>query len=323
MPHFEEEQVQLAREIDIIDFIQRYENFTFKPAGHSYKCIEHDSLIVKQDRKGWYWNSRDIGGANAIDYLQRIHGLSFSEAVNTLIGEQEYQKTNITPIPEAKKAVREFSLPERTDGKFTRAFAYLNKSRMINSNIISELMHNNKIYQDKNGNVVFVGFDSDNNPRNAAYRGTLSNVKYRGEAAGSDKRFGFSMDGTVKNTLYVFESPIDAMSHASLAAYILENKDAWKQHSRISLGGCTDLALEQYLSDHQNVKTIVFCLDNDEAGRSATDKFLKKYSEQGFSVRSRPPKEKDYNDDLKSYLVGELKEKLALEKDKKQNKMLR
>lgn len=83
------------------------------------------------------------------------------------------------------------------------------------------------------------------------------------------------------------------------------------------------MALEQYLSDHQNVKTIVFCLDNDEAGRSATDKFLKKYSEQGFTVRSRPPKEKDYNDDLKSYLVGELKEKLALEKDKKQNKMLR
>lgn len=324
MPHFNDEQIKSAREVDIIDFLQRFEGFTFKQAGHSYKCVEHDSLIIMGDRKGWYWNSRDIGGANAIDYLKKIYEMNFSEAIEKLIGESEFQKSNNTTIPGVKtNTLREFSLPQKTAGKFNRAFAYLNKSRMISPKIIAELMHNNKIYQDEYGNVVFVGFDKEEKPRYAAFRGTLSDVKYRGEATGSDKRFGFCIEGSIKDTVYVFESPIDAMSHATIANYVLESEEAWKQHNRLSLGGCSDAALEQYVSDHTDIKNIVLCLDNDEAGRAATEKLIEKYSKQGFTVRSRPPKEKDYNDDLKEYLVGELKSQLKnAKKDKQQTPVI-
>ena len=84
------------------------------------------------------------------------------------------------------------------------------------------------IYESKNyHNVVFVGRDKEQNPRYAAMRGTDEN-RYRGEARGSEKAYGFGHIGTDEK-LFVFESPIDLLS------YITAVPEEWEKHSYVCL----------------------------------------------------------------------------------------
>lgn len=134
-------------------------------------------------------------------------------------------------------------------------------------------------------------------------RGTNNQVQYRGDCSGSDKHFSFSMEGTSKGKLYVFEAPIDLLSHATMANYVTKNSEAWKMHSRICLAGTSDVALEHYLKSHPEVKEIHFVLDNDEAGREAAAKYVPKYEQLGFKVVDHVLKTKDMNEELIAYIT--------------------
>jgi hypothetical protein len=122
-------------------------------------------------------------------------------------------------------------------------------------------------------------------------------TKWRGEQAGSRKEHNFRIDGNDKSKIYVFESPIDVISHASTVNHY-KGAEAWRENTRLSLGGVTDNALIEYLKNNLDTKEIVFCLDNDEAGHIATAKLSEKYSQLGYSVRTVTPKNKDFNEDL-------------------------
>ena len=41
--------------------------------------------FIRSDRRGWYWNSRQVGGANAIDYCLKVKDMSFSDALLTIL----------------------------------------------------------------------------------------------------------------------------------------------------------------------------------------------------------------------------------------------
>ena len=71
---------------------------------------------------------------------------------------------------------------------------------------------------------------------------------------------------TVRDTLFVFEAPIDLLSFLSATG------DGWETHHYISLGGVSEKALMQYLADHKNIRKIYLCLDNDTAGNAACEK---------------------------------------------------
>jgi DNA primase len=79
------------------------------------------------------------------------------------------------------------------------------------------------------------------------------------------------------------------------------NPNSAKENTLISLGGVFDNALEKYLETNSEVKEIIFCLDNDVAGREATQKLSQKYAEKGFDVKCIFPRLKDFNEDLKFY----------------------
>jgi len=135
---------------------------------------------------------------------------------------------------------------------------------------------------------------------------------YRGDVLNSDKSYGFEIPGR-SNRLFVFESPIDAMSHATLTKFM--HKD-WKEDNRLSLGGLTDLALDRYLKQHPNINQIIFCLDNDykathpltgelqNHGQIATRRMAAKYSKQGYDVKRILPTMpyKDFNEQLVSFV---------------------
>ena len=379
MAHLEEDIIERAKNTDMIALLESEEGFSFKSTygEREFKCIEHNSLVVNGNRRRWYWNSRQVGGNNAIDYLVKIRGMNFRDAVLHLVGDRE--QTAYTPIRKAvtenvsvSKPVR-FVLPEQAhfpDGRrnYSNIIAYLNKGRGIDVNIINTLIASGQIYQGvqynglhivgyndegmafyrfndnrdwidyrlqtlrasptatdtyqaeavsskyvdnillkdntkifKNNLVVSTGKNAQGEISYAAFRIASTNYRFRGEVAGSDKASGFLIESEGMNDcVYVFESFIDAMSHANLYNIKYGNKDAWKLHNRLALGGTADTALMELLKRKPNIRNICLCLDNDSAGRTAAKEIAGKLRSMGYiNIYERYPNEKDYNDELK------------------------
>ena len=309
-PSITAEQKQAAHEVDLVSYLES-KGYELNHRGNSYKIKiskpysgDMSSLSIFDDRRGWKrWSSGEHGG-DAISFLQLNMGMSFQEAVLELNGSGV--AAYIPPPPKADNHIHETKdlvLPKKCEGKYSRAFAYLNKTRFIDSQVISKMISDKKIFQDDHNNVVFVGYNEEKKAAFACVRGTNTKVQYRGDCDGSDKRYAFSMEGKGSSgKLYVFEAPIDLLSHATMANKITGKEDAWTAHSRISLAGTSDVALEHYLSSHPEVKEIHFVLDNDKAGREAVAKYKPKYEEKGYKVVDHVLKNKDMNDELKAYI---------------------
>ena len=145
------------------------------------------------------------------------------------------------------------------------------------------------IYEDTvHHNVVFVGRDADGHPRYASSRGIRE--KFRQDAAGAEKAFGFAHRGTDKQLL-VFEAPIDLLSFIELFP------KNWQQHSYLALGGVSAKALQQFLSERPDVERVFLCLDADKAGEDAC-KRLTALLPDTMSVTRIQPCMKDWNDVL-------------------------
>jgi hypothetical protein len=121
-------------------------------------------------------------------------------------------------------------------------------------------------------------------------RGTSGD--FRRDADGSDKRFGFVLPpiGGISDTVAVFESPVDALSHQVL----FPGFDGW----RLSLGGTSLAALTNFMERYGEVKNCIVCTDNDKAGEAAAVKII---GMEGITAtRSLPSAGKDWNDALLS-----------------------
>ena len=118
---------------------------------------------------------------------------------------------------------------------------------------------------------------------------------------GSDKQFNFVLPASdpQSHTLFVAESPIDALSRATLNKM---KTFGWDKAHYLSLSGTSPLALLQYLTDHPAINRVSLGLDNDEAGIKGMKKILAMAGENGILCHcvlmvDPPPKEygKDYN----------------------------
>jgi hypothetical protein len=134
----------------------------------------------------------------------------------------------------------------------------------------------------------------------------MTEHKFRRDAVGSNKSNGFYLKGYDRKKVYVFEAPIDLLSHASICNMSKKDCRDWLNCTRLSLGGVSDNALDHFLIDYPEVEEICFCLDNDSAGKEATEKYMLKYADKGYKVSSQPSAFKDYNEDL-VYMVKNCK----------------
>lgn len=304
---FTEDEKKQAKNVSTLAFLEQTYGFTFKKQGSFYRCIEHDSLVIRSDCKGWYWNSRKEGGADVLQWLQNIENKTYEQALVTVLHAVPDNKNSAPPkspyvqAPAKQPEEKELLMPPRVNGQYKCVFAYLTKTRCIDPSIVNTLMHHNYLYEDTRHNCVFVGYDKVGFPAYATIRTTLSDVRYRKDVYGSKKANGFYLQGQIKDTVYVFESPIDLLSHATICNLYGGNKE-WLKYSRLSLGGVSDVALDHYLKNYPEVKKIRLCLDNDPAGITASEKMTAKYIPLGYDVRSIPPEKKDYNDDLKEII---------------------
>jgi len=309
MPGVSKEQIAKAKEIDLLSYMQACEPHELVRSGpNEYRTASHHSLVISNGL--WHWINGQVGGKTALDYLLNVRGLNFVEAVETLCGCQSTVSFSFQPV---KKQViperRTFTLPPPHTNN-DRMIAYL-QSRGIDREVIDACIRRGSLYEStRNHNCVFVGRDMSGAPRFASMRGTFSN--YKQDAAGSDKRYGFCFSpcGTQGRMVDVFESPIDALSLATLRK---RNREAWDKYHYLSLGGTSPLALTQFLKDHGEADCICLRLDNDRAGHDGIRNIreaIQSNAELGarvMTVTEQPPqKGKDYNEYLQQVLREEL-----------------
>ena len=328
------EEVEQAKHTSMIDFLNAEYGFTFENKGSAYICNEHDSLVVKPNQCEWYWNSRNIQGRNVIDWLENVEGYDFQMSLQKLIGTPEepakqssYSKAPLFGgiRPEAEK--KDFVLPPRTEEQMKRTFAYLINERKIDSLIVSELVKKKLIYEEaEHHNCVFVGYDEIGVARFAeskitnSYLAALTDENGKKKfhpknISGSDKAYSFNVPADKErypagnNVLYIFEAPVDLMSHMTFSL-MTEQKKAKEEYrevdtgcirsvNRLSLSGRSDKALSAYLSRNSNITMLMFALDNDDAGNTASESLMEKYRELGYVCkRIKPRFGKDFNECL-------------------------
>ncbi|MFR0936504.1 MAG: DUF3991 domain-containing protein [Hominenteromicrobium sp.] len=139
-----------------------------------------------------------------------------------------------------------------------RLYAYLTHTRGIAHEIVNTFIDEHLIYQDKQGNIVFVCYDRFGRVKSAHKRGTNSAQRYRGFVTGGEFSCGFSYANDNATVLYVFGAPIDLMSFLTLHRH-----EPWHRASYLSLGGLSEDPLRRFLKEHKSIQRIAFCFDND------------------------------------------------------------
>lgn len=335
MSHYTRTAILSAKEVDLLSYLRQHESTELvHMSGNTYCTREHDSLKISNGK--WYWFSRGIGGRSALDYLIKVKGIPFTEAVEMILGRaaemppvshiqtKSWDQLDALDMSESlgksgaedhlkKEQKKKLLLPKAVEGRTERVIAYLT-GRGIDGPLLEACINHRLLYESAEyHNAVFVGYDPAGKARYAAIRGTVGS--YKGEATGSDKRYAFSIClPRQPPTVHVFESAIDLLSYATL-----ENRAGrdWQGDALLSLAGVFQrkrekvlpIALKQFLEDHPSVKTVCLHLDNDAVGRSAAQGIMEALADSPYQVIDEPPTHgKDVNDQLRWELQTNEKE---------------
>ena len=308
MGYVDADDILKAKEMDLLTYLRNYEpQELVHVSGNTYCTREHDSLRISNGK--WNWFSQGFGGKSALDYLIKVKGYSFLQAVETILGHEAIKEP--TAYRQKEKTHCELLMPKLSQSH-SNVESYL-KHRGIHPEIINYCFEKKLLFEtEKYCNALFVGYDQNGTPRYGALRSTRS--AFKGDLTGSNKHYSFvlSEDRAPKH-IHVFESAIDAMSYATLL--LLEGKD-WKRETFLSLAsvyetkreGVVPMALKRYLEEHDTVTIVHLHLDNDRIGRGAVAGIVSGLQDH-YKVLDEPPLHgKDVNDELK-IRVGIMRER--------------
>ena len=301
MPYIAPEVITEAKRMDLLTYLRTYEpGELVRYSGNTYCTREHDSLKISNGK--WMWWSRGIGGKSALDYLIKVRGMDFVQAVQTIMGNGSVS----FPTCENIKSYEEqpLLLPEKSptadvvfDYLFGRGIDY----EIINHCLEQELIIESLPYH----NAVFIGYDENKEPKYAAYRAT-NQSRIMGDCTGSKKQYSFRLTNEESREVHLFECAIDLLSYATLAK--MEGRD-WHKLNLVSLSGVyspnretekskVPVTLKNLLEENKNINRIVLHFDNDIAGRKAANALKIKLKDR-YEVVDDPPKcGKDVNDFL-------------------------
>ncbi len=306
MAYVSPENVEKAREMDLLTYLENYESENLiRVSTGVYSIREHDSVKISNGM--WYRWSSGIGGKSALDYLIKVREISLPEAVEMILGNVARQPP-VYSKAEVKDKPKKLILPELAEHP-DRVPHYLMYNRGIDGEIVDYCFDNGLIYESlPYHNAVFVGYDKGNIPRYAAFRAS-KDERIMGDCSGSSKEYSFRLIGNEKdNKIHIFECAIDLLSYATLLKIQGRN---WKSFNLISLSGVYQpkkeieksklpIAIKKYLDEHKQVNTVYLHLDKDKTGRLATLIFKTKLP-VNIKVIDRPvPFGKDVNDYLLS-----------------------
>ena len=301
MPYIAPEVVQEVKRMDLLTYLKNYEPQELVHfSGNTYTTKSHDSLKISNGK--WMWWSQSIGGRSALDYLIKVRGYSFMEAIELIAGQAAIQPP--VSVSAEKKTEKVLLLPKSY--RYAEYVVSYLKNRGIDMELIEFCLKTGRLYESADyHNAVFVGRDQEDQPRYAALRGV--GTDFIGEASGSDKHYSFSIPAEAScSEVHLFESAIDLLSYATMEK--LDGKN-WRETHLLSLAGVYRPAqkleeskipstLVRFLKEYPYVQTIVFHLDNDRAGRLAT-KAIRTVLPKQYQTKDKPPLiGKDYNDFL-------------------------
>ena len=301
MPYIAPEVITEAKRMDLLTYLREYEpGELVKFSSNTYTTRTHDSLKISNGK--WMWWSRGIGGKSALDYLIKVRGMDFVEAVQTIMGNGSVSFPTCKNIKSYEE--QPLLLPQKSpttevvfDYLFGRGIDY----EIINYCLEQELIIESLPYH----NAVFIGYNENKEPKYAAYRAT-NQSRIMGDCTGSKKQYSFRLTAENTGEVHLFECAIDLLSYATLMK--LEGKD-WRQFNLVSLAGVyspkqkiedskVPVTLGRLLEKDKTIRRIVLHLDNDIAGRKAT-KALQTILPDKYEVVDEPPKcGKDVNDFL-------------------------
>ena len=301
MPYIAPEVITEAKRMDLLTYLREYEpGELVKFSSNTYTTRTHDSLKISNGK--WMWWSRGIGGKSALDYLIKVRGMDFVQAVQTIMGNGSVSFPTCKNIKSYEE--QPLLLPQKSpttevvfDYLFGRGIDY----EIINHCLEQELIIESLPYH----NAVFIGYDENKEPKYAAYRAT-NQSRIMGDCTGSKKQYSFRLTAENTGEVHLFECAIDLLSYATLMK--LEGKD-WRQFNLVSLAGVyspnqkiedskVPVTLGRLLEKDKTIRRIVLHLDNDIAGRKAT-KALQTILSDKYEVVDDPPQYgKDVNDFL-------------------------
>ena len=310
MPFISPDVIEKVKELDLKSYLEMYEpQELVRVSPGEYSTRTHDSLKISHGK--WMWWSRGIGGRNAVDYLMKVKEMTFYDAVNYLCDLTHTLPTRkaVSIQPQNKAPPEKYlQIPEKASDN-DKLFEYL-QSRGISKTVIDECIKRGCIYESMPmHNIAFVGFDDNNKPRYIGLRG-LTEPRFIGDSYGSDKRYTFRLLSDNQESLHIFEGSIDLLSYATL---IELNGGDWKKQNLMTLSGVYSpkqfsettkipVAIDEYIKNHPQLKTVYLHFDNDIAGRNAAASIAKMLSERFEVVNSPPPYGKDVNEYLCSKL---------------------
>lgn len=307
MAYYSPEDVAKVREVDLLSFLQVTDpKELIRCDGGEYCTRTHDSLKISNGK--WFWWSRGIGGASALDYLVKVKGMEFTAAVETVLSTR-LEAVIVPPVfvsaQKKKRIYDRLFLPSHTF-LCRRAKMYL-LNRGIDETVIDDSIRRKMVAEVvKDGAVLFLGYDEKGTVKHACSRATDGSSGKK-DMAGSDKRYAFKLATNEANpTVRVFESAIDLLSYATMLKMV--GRD-YRMENLISLSGIylprgkveetkIPLPLEHYLATRPNTERICLYLDNDYAGHRGADALQIRLGSR-YEVRYLPPPVgKDYNDYL-------------------------
>ena len=301
MPYIAPEVITEAKRMDLLTYLREYEpGELVKFSSNTYTTRTHDSLKISNGK--WMWWSRGIGGKSALDYLIKVRGMDFVQAVQTIMGNGSVS----FPTCENIKSYEEqpLLLPEKSptadvvfDYLFGRGIDY----EIINHCLEQELIIESLPYH----NAVFIGYDENKEPKYAAYRAT-NQSRIMGDCTGSKKQYSFRLTAENTGEVHLFECAIDLLSFATLER--MAGRD-WRTDNLVSLAGVylpkekiedstTPAALVKFLDEKPQIQKIFLHFDNDSAGRKASLALKTILPSKYEVIDSPPPCGKDYNDFL-------------------------
>lgn len=305
------EFIDNVRSVPITDYAQRI-GYSLGRIGKYYYIKGHDSVRIDPQKNAFWRNSQFSMGhgdktwtGGVIDFAIAFNNCPDAKTAIKEIAEMygiertkeyvpTYQKPVIKKNGQPKRDAGNVKFPEKaTDNK--RVWRYLFHERKINTSVLKYFLAKKMLYQDMHGNCVFT------TNKFACMRSTCGK-RFAIDAEGCDYNECFFFKGkNASDTMVVAEAVIDLMSIMTL---MCDKGVRYVDYTYLALTGTNKIeSIFYHLDKEPQLKRVVLCLDNDEAGMKACNEITtvlgEKYADIEVVIETVPIG-KDWNEYLKN-----------------------